>query len=166
MGELSLCKPMPILDSGADSAQLTLDTALNLLRRYTCLDRLPAAEIPDRAQTRQALCLVAHHSDYQIFGLCADTLAVAEATLATYLSALGYEEKPSIPPLDGVVYVKFNPKTGRCHSDSYLGQHRGVLIACQSAYDGDVNETFGHLPLDLFAEVEEGSSGLSQPQGS
>jgi len=37
-----------------------------------------------------------------------------------------------------------------CYMKPYEGLHRVVLVACQSTYDGDVNETFGHLPLDLF----------------
>ncbi|WP_431658828.1 DUF1824 family protein [Pantanalinema rosaneae] len=127
-----------------------LAEAQSVLRRFTCLDRLAPEMIPDRALTRQALLLVAHHSDYQIFGICADSVEQATTALHRYLAGLGYEESPTVPPLAGIVYVKYNPKTGRCHTDAYIGQHRGVLVSCQSAYDGDVNETFGHLPLDLF----------------
>jgi hypothetical protein len=101
---------------------------------------------------RESLLLVANHSDYQIFGVCADTAVEAAATLRAYLSALSYEEMPEISAIEGPVYVKFNPKTGRCHTDPYSSVHRGVLVSCQSAYDGDVNETFGHLPLNLFGE--------------
>lgn len=136
--------------AASDSVTLTVAEAQSVLRRFTCLDRLSPDMIPDRSITRQALLLVANHSDYQIFGICADSVEQATTALTQYLAGLGYEESPVVPALAGIVYVKYNPKTGRCHSDSYVGHHRGVLVSCQSAYDGDVNETFGHLPLDLF----------------
>jgi hypothetical protein len=137
----------------SDSTAFSLETAQNLLRQFICIERLPADAIPDRSPVRQALFMVREHSDHQIFGICADTLEQAIATLTSYLNALGYETAPSLtalPAIAGPAYLKYNPKTARCHADTYIGEHRGVLVSCQSAYDGDVNETFGHLPLDLF----------------
>lgn len=143
----------PDAASLTDADNLTLETAQLLLRQFICVDHAaPSVAIADRSTIRQALLLVANHSDYQILGICADTPAQAAATLNAYLNALGYEDTPKIMALDGSVYVKFNPKTGRCHTEPYTGVHRGVLVSCQSAYDGDVNETFGHLPLDLFSQ--------------
>lgn len=133
-----------------DSATLTLEEAQLLLRQFTCLDRLPPEAIPERSLVRQALLLVANHSDYQIFGICADSIEQATIALQRYMTGLGYEESPAVPASEGIVYLKYNPKTGRCLTDTYVGTHRGVLVSCQSAYDGDVNETFGHLPFDLF----------------
>lgn len=137
---------MPALDSG----NLTLDAAQNVLKQFVCLERSPASALPEAPLVRQALLLVAAHSDYQILGICADTIAQATTALKLYLIALGYEASPEVPPVEGAVYVKFNPSRDRCHVASYNGTHRGVLVSCQSAYEGDVNETFGHLPLDLF----------------
>jgi hypothetical protein len=138
--------------SASNSTVLTPDAAQKLLRRFICIQQ-PGAVMPDRPLVRQALLLVREHSDYQIFGICADTLEQAIAALTAYLNALGYEAVPdleTLPPVEGAAYLKYNPKTARCHTDTYIGDHRGVLVSCQSAYDGDVNETFGHLPLDLF----------------
>jgi hypothetical protein len=90
------------------------------------------------------------HSDYQILGVCADTAEQAIAALHTYLQAFGLTDLPVPAAIAGVVYLKYNPKTGLCYLKPYEGEHRGVLVSCQSAYDGDVNETFGHFPLDLF----------------
>jgi hypothetical protein len=141
----------------SQSPPLTLDEAQRLLRQFTCLDRLPPTEsLPTYDQVRHALLQVREHSDYQIFGICADGLESASLALLTYLRALGYEDQPQLSAANvaaatGPVYVKYNAKNGRCHVDTYGGEHRGVLVSCQSAYDGDVNETFGHLPLDLFA---------------
>lgn len=136
-----------------NSQSLTLDSAQQLLRQFTCLDRGLDTIVPPHDQVRQALLLVVNHSDYQIFGVCADTVDQAAIALSTYLTALGYEEKPDMSTLSGPVYVKYNPKTGRCSVDTYTGSHRGVLVSCQSAYDGAINDTFGHLPLDLFIEA-------------
>lgn len=132
------------------SSTLTVQAAQALLRKFTCIDRIPADQIPSLEAVREALLLVREHSDYQIFGICAETSEEAIATLHHYLKALNYPEVPTPHPIEGIVYLKFNPKTGLCHLDSYVGQHRGVLVSCQSAYDGDINETFGHLPLNLF----------------
>lgn len=130
---------------------LTLDVAVQLLRRFTCLDRLTPEDIPAPEVTRQALHIVADRSDYQIFGICADTVAEANQALQDYLAVLQYDDRPTLTPLEGPVYVKYNPHTGLCHAAPYGGEYRGVLVSCQSAYDQDINETFGHLPLDLFA---------------
>ena len=137
---------MPTLDSD----NLTLESAQKVLRRFLCIDQTSDFPFPPHSLIRQALLLVANHSDYQIFGICADTFSQAEAALTAYLKALDYEEHPKVAALEGPVYIKYNPKKGRCLIEPYTGQHRGVLVSCQSAYDGDVNETFGHLPLDLF----------------
>lgn len=133
-----------------DSGTLSLEAAIALLRQFLCVDRLPPEQIPANSLVQQALHQVREHSDYQIFGICADSTTVAIAALHSYLAALDYAERPTTEAIAGPVYLKFNPQTGRCHLDTYTGDHRGVLVSCQSADDGDVQETFGHLPLDLF----------------
>ena len=136
--------------STIDSKSLTLEAAQDLLQQFTCIGHSSAPTTLDPALVRQALLLVAAHSDYQILGICADSIDQAATALKTYLPALGYDVTPEISPLEGAVYVKFNPQRDGCHVAPYSGTHRGVLVSCQSAYDGDVNEIFGHLPLDLF----------------
>ncbi|MBF2027319.1 MAG: DUF1824 family protein [Oscillatoriales cyanobacterium C42_A2020_001] len=134
----------------SNPAMLTLESAQKLLRQFICIERIPSERLPNQATIRQAVMLVRDHSDYQILGICADTAEQAIATLHAYLTAFGFSDLPQPSPIEGVVYLKFNPKTGLCYLEPYDGNHRGVLVSCQSAYDGDVNETFGHLPLDLF----------------
>ena len=104
----------------------------------------------EKALLRQAVLLLAENSDYQILGICADTVAQGLSALKNYSEALGYEPNLDLPSVDGSVYIKFNPKTGLCYLDSYTGTHRGVLVSYQSAYEGRINEMYGHLPLDLF----------------
>lgn len=141
---------MPTLNS-----EITVEAAQDVLRQFLCADRSPET-MPEAALVRQSLLLVAAHSDYQILGICADAIDQAAIALKAYLAALGYEATPEITALKGSVYIKFNPKRDRCHVAPYTGTHRGVLVSCQSAYDGGVNETFGHLPLNLFEEKAEG----------
>lgn len=130
----------------------SLEAACQLLRQVDCLH--PAAVI-DRTALQQALQLVAQASDYQILGICADTLTQGVAALQAYAAVLGYEPNLDLAAVEGAVYIKFNPKSGLCYADTYQGNHRGVLVSCQSAYDSGINEMFGHLPLGLFAEAQQ-----------
>jgi Domain of unknown function (DUF1824) len=132
-------------------APLTLDAAQSLLRQFTASDRLPSNPSLDIVAVREAVLLVREHSDYQIFGICADSTEQAIAALHAYLHALGYAQVPQpASPIEGAVYLKFNPKSELCYLDAYTGDYRGVLVSCQSAYEGDINEMFGHLPLALW----------------
>lgn len=132
---------------------VTRETAQKLLRQFLCVDQLHQDQIPGKEEVQTALLFMREHSDYQILGICANSAEDAIAALYSYLIAFGLS-KPSQPALvHGAVYLKYNPKTGLCYMKPYEGTHRGVLVSCQSAYDGDVNETFGHLPLDLFSEI-------------
>ncbi len=120
---------------------------------------LLASELGVTAQNqeliRQALLLVVSQSDYQILGICADTATPGILALKTYAQALGYPEPNlNLANIPGSVYIKYNPKTGLCYLDSYIGEHRGVLVSCQSA-SGGINQMFGHLPLDLFVSVTQ-----------
>ncbi len=129
---------------------MTRSEAETILRQFICIDR--SAQPLDYAQIRDAVLTATNLSDYQIFGICAETAEEGLRSLSSYLSALGYEDVPEVRSIPGVVYIKFNPKTKRSHIEPYTGEHRGVLISCQSAYDDGVNETFGHLPIDLFEQ--------------
>jgi hypothetical protein len=129
---------------------MTRDEAVQLLRLFTGIDRLPPEKVPTHEAIRAALAIVREYSDYQILGICADNLAQGQQAMMSYIQALKYQFVPTVGPVEGPIYIKYNPKIRSCHSDAYFGEHRGVLVSCQSAYDGDVNELFGHLPLDLF----------------
>ncbi len=133
------------------STNLTVQEAQELLRQFICLDREPSTPKLDYATVRDALLLVVDRSDFQIFGICADNAIQGQQALHSYLTALNRDERPDIvSTTNDAVYIKYNPKTGRCHAEPYTGNHRGVLVSCQSAEDDDINETFGHLPIDLF----------------
>jgi hypothetical protein len=131
--------------------ELTVPEAQAILKVFTCLDNGSAEAPPAPAVVRQALHLVASCSDYQIFGICADSVSQGLAALESYTQALGYlPESFQVNPVEGPAYIKFNPKTGLCYAETYSGQHRGVLVSCQSPISGSINDLYGHLPLNLF----------------
>lgn len=129
---------------------LTLQEAQNILKPFNCVASKNIHSAEEKALVRQALLLLASHSDYQILGICADTSAEGLLALKTYSEALSYQPNLDITSADSSVYIKFNPKSGLCYAESYTGTHRGVLISCQSVYEGQINQMYGHLPLDLF----------------
>jgi Domain of unknown function (DUF1824) len=125
-------------------------TALQLLQKFICIEQIEPEAIPDYPTIKTALAIVAEASDYQILGICAEDWQQGQLALYSYLAALDYDDRPEVPQMDGAVYIKYNPRLHSCYAEAYEGRHRGVLVACISAYDDGVNETFGHLPLDLF----------------
>ncbi|MBE9004035.1 DUF1824 family protein [Fortiea sp. LEGE XX443] len=130
---------------------LTVAEARKFLNKFNCLDIAPILDASEKALVRQALILITKLSDYQILGICADTAEEGLLAMKTYSHALGYEVPSDLPTTEGPVYIKLNGKNGLCYLDSYPGHHRGVLVSCQSYYEGGINEMYGHLPLDLFA---------------
>lgn len=129
---------------------MTLLEARELLKRFDCNQRDRPAP-PDYSLLRQALLLAADHSDYQLLGICADTLTAGIEALHAFTQALGYTVVVPQHKQEGAVYLKFNPRNGTCYVDAYTGSHRGVLVSCQSADDAGINEMYGHLPLNLFS---------------
>jgi hypothetical protein len=103
-------------------------------------------------QLREALGALSALADYQIFGICADTTSQAALVLASYLKVLDEElPMPEVESLETTgIYLKFNPRTGRCHADPYTGTERGVIISFHSPEFGEINDTYGSLPLDLY----------------
>jgi hypothetical protein len=128
----------------------SIEEAIYYLRQIDCLSPQDAAV--NRALLRQALLSVAQASDYQMLGICANTLTQGVQALQSYAAALNYAPELNLPTIEEAVYIKFNPKSGLCYASPYSGNHRGVLVSCQSADGEGVNEMFGHLPLDLFVE--------------
>lgn len=130
---------------------LTASKAHEILQQFNCLQPGDAQPTSNLRVIQEALLTVAQHSDYQILGICADSLEQGLATLKAYAKALGYEiGAAELPQTLGAVYIKFNPKSGLLYTDGYTGEHRGVLVSCQSAEETDINEMYGHLPLSLF----------------
>lgn len=132
------------------STNLTVQAAQELLKPFNCLASKTVNSESEKVLLRQAILLLAEHSDYQILGICADTATQGISALKIYSEALGYQPNLALASVEGSVYIKFNPNTSLCYLEAYSGTHRGVLVSYQSADEGDINEMYGHLPLDLF----------------
>lgn len=135
------------------SANLTIQEAQKILGAFNSINSHPSNSILNKTLIQQALLLLAQFSDYQILGICADTLAQGYLALKTYTAALGYEAALDVDSVAGPVYLKFNSQTGLCRLDSRSGKYHGVLVSYQSSHLGGVNEMYGHLPLDLFVSI-------------
>ena len=133
-----------------NSNNLTISEAQQLLESFNCIENKSVSSESEKALICQALLLLTKYSDYQILGICADSTSQGLIALQSYAMALGYEPNLNLSTVDGSVYIKFNPNTGLCYVDSYTGTHRGVLVSFQSSEVGEINEMYGHLPLDLF----------------
>ncbi|MEQ8974864.1 MAG: DUF1824 family protein [Coleofasciculus sp. C1-SOL-03] len=140
--------------STSNSTPLSISDAQALLAPFNCIESQPVVADAEKEKLRQALRLLAEQSDYQIFGICADTAAQGLSALKTYAQALGYQPNLDLTPIEGAVYIKYNGNSGLCYIDSYTGEHRGVLVSCQSSFEGGINEMYGHLPLDLFTSSD------------
>ncbi|GAB4459537.1 MAG: DUF1824 family protein [Elainellaceae cyanobacterium] len=134
----------------SEAIALTRDQAHRLLKQFDCQTAAPMLSADEKASLREALKLVAQHSDYQMLGVCASSQPEGWRALEQYAIALGYTPQPPAVSLNGPVYLKFNPKSSLCYADTYPGEHRGVLVSCQSADPDDINDLYGHLPLDLW----------------
>jgi Domain of unknown function (DUF1824) len=106
------------------------------------------------AEIRQALLTLLPEIDRLMLGICADDWEQGIQALQQYSQALNLPLLLPTPALSGAIYIKFNPSSPSCYASAYLGSDRGVLVAAQSDDLTKLNEMFGHLPLDLFAEVE------------
>ncbi len=124
--------------------------ARSLLR--SCQDpQVTAATNP--ADIRQALLTLLPKIDRVMLGICADNWSESLLALQQYSQALDLPLLLPTPELSGAVYIKFNPSSPSCYASAYFGRDRGVLVAAQSDDLTELNDMFGHLPLDLFAQV-------------
>ena len=130
------------------SAELT--ATIQFLKKFESLQGRVAIAPSEKGEVIQALKKVQDQSDFQIFGILADTYEEAIATLADFAPAFGYEVPPNPNPADAPIYLKYNPSTRLCYCDTYKGEHRGVLISFQSDFVDGLNEMLGHFPLDLY----------------
>lgn len=136
---------------------LTVAAALKLLKLFSCTETKSVDSDAEKTRLREALLLIVNLADYQNLGICADNPAQAFQALASYLQALGYKiplDPAEIPSHSNPVYLKFNSQKMSYYLDDYTGKYRGVLVSCQSSESEELNGTYGHLPLDLFAPAE------------
>ncbi len=140
-----------ILNAAVIFGAMILMNSLALLKDYSRLEiRIPQDQ-SERAELRQAIAWICEQSESENLGICAADQALAELALAQYLAGLGYGYAIATQEtaIEGPVYLKCNTQSLRFYVDSYEGDYRGVLIACQTE-DESLAGTYGYFPLDLF----------------
>ncbi|MGB3533182.1 MAG: DUF1824 family protein [Microcoleaceae cyanobacterium] len=138
-----------------DSTSRSIQTAQSILAQFTHLEIQSQPQPENLDEIRQALLLSVNHCEYQMLGICADSLSEALAALTAYLTAFGYNIKidaNTIDPIQGSTYLKFNGRTQSYYARTYLEKYRGVLVSFQSSDEAEVSGTYGHFPLDLFPD--------------
>jgi hypothetical protein len=132
-------------------------TAQALLNQYICIEATNTFPDLDPKEVKRAILLLVGLADYCNLGVCADNSAQGFIALQAYLEALGYEvpfDLGAVPEKDEPVYIKFNARNSTYYLDRYTGAYRGVLVSCLADDYEQINGTYGHLPLDLFAIVD------------
>ncbi|OKH17359.1 DUF1824 family protein [[Limnothrix rosea] IAM M-220] len=130
-----------------------LAAAIAILKEKSCLETPHIESETERETLRQNIRLVSQEADWENIGICADNAILALESVRQYLAALGYKNNFSADVTewsDKPVYLKFNTQKMAHYFDDYDGIYRGVLIAIQSETD-ELQGTYGHFPLDLFA---------------
>lgn len=150
----SVMNPMPNPANSA-VAPLSVLEAQKVLAIFNCLDQAPELSAAQQSIIRSALRSVVAESDCVIFGVCADSIAIALAAVRAYGAGLGLEVPPEPDQRGGIgpttpVYIKCNTNSQLFYAEPYEGDSRGVLVACQSQLADGFNAMYGHLPLSLF----------------
>lgn len=153
-------KPMADLQPLANPEQLTAESVRHFLNQFVCFQTLPPLSESIAEQVQRSLQFLVDESDFQTFGICADSAQASEAALNSYLSGLGYlqltenqieiEAPADLDSTQTPVFMKYNLRNGKCYQEPYTGTARGVLITCHGAAQDEINGTYGHFPLDLF----------------
>ena len=106
---------------------------------------------------RSQLLLKLQPCDWFTIGVMAPSAAAAVAALRSLETALGWEPLELDPAgeafasIEGPVFLKGNQNSGRFLVRRESGLGEGVLITGHSPADPDAEDTWGPLPLQLFA---------------
>lgn len=130
-----------------------LAAAIAILKEKSCIETPHIESETERETLRQNIQVVSKEADWENIGICADNATSAVESVRQYLGALGYKNDFEVDVTewaDQPVYLKFNTQKMAHYLSDYEGKYRGVLIAVQSEEE-DLQGTYGHFPLDLFA---------------
>ena len=136
----------------ADDLAAKLKAVRKALVRLSLGDRPTALTDAQAQAVREALLWLNDMSEYQTLGICADTLAEAEAALKGYVAAISQPIQLDLPGREGAVFLKFNTLKNAWYLDDYTGASRGVLVTYHTSEPelNEVNGTYGPFSLDLF----------------
>jgi len=107
---------------------------------------------------RNELLLKLNPCEWFTIGVMAPSAAAAVAALRSVETALGWESLELDPAgealasIEGPVFLKGNQNSGRFLVRRESGLGEGMLITGHSPVDPDAEDTWGPLPLQLFAD--------------
>jgi hypothetical protein len=135
-----------------DSNSVDYKALRKRLAQFSCLETPPELSETDKVEIRDALKAFNEAADYETLGVCADTLAIAQTALESYVAVLSRPVQLALESRNGPVFLKFNTLKGAWYLDSYTGASRGVLVSFHASEpEVDlVNGTYGPFPFDLF----------------
>lgn len=142
----------PVEDFSPESLAVTLKAVRQQLIEISLVHVPADLSAAQRQSVRSALLWLNELSEYQTLGICADSLAEAEAALKRYVAALSQPIQVDMADREGAVFLKFNTLKNAWYLDDYSGDSRGVLVTYHTSEPEleAVNGTYGPFPLDLF----------------
>lgn len=152
-------------DPAQPSAADPLPSASDPLRSLCGLRTAPSLQVGERRQLRAALTQALAGCEWFTLGVMAPSAGAAVAALRTCERALGWpalqEQRLAIETVDdhdtaaadpeGPVFLKGNQRTGSYLLRPESGLGEGILITGHNPADPSREDTWGPLPLDLFA---------------
>ncbi|MCX5967994.1 MAG: DUF1824 family protein [Cyanobacteria bacterium] len=132
-------------------------SSLPTLSSLRGLRTAPALEAAERAQLRQELQTAMGRCEWFTIGVMAPNTAMALNVLRQCEAALSWppldpqDPAPAELPANAAVFLKGNQRNGRFLIRAEAGLGEGVLITGHQPADAEQEDTWGPLPLDLFA---------------
>ncbi|WP_204140097.1 DUF1824 family protein [Halomicronema sp. CCY15110] len=135
-----------------DSNPIDYQALRKRLAQFSCLETPPDLSETEKVAIRDALRAFNEAADYETLGVCADTLAIAQMALESYVAVLSRPVQLELEARSGPVFLKFNTLKGAWYLDGYTGASRGVLVSFHASEpEVDlINGTYGPFPFDLF----------------
>jgi hypothetical protein len=133
---------------------LTTDLPSPGLAALRGLRTAPALEGEGCARLRRELIPRLQACGWFTIGIMAPSASAALTALRQLEAALGWTAlQPGEPGAGepGAVFLKGNQRTGLWHLRHEQGLGEGILITGHGAADPEAEDTWGPLPLDLFA---------------
>ena len=131
---------------------------LTSLKALCGLRSAPPLSGSEQEALREQLRVAMDPCDWFTIGVMAPASAVAWATLGSFERALGWPPLSPRPdlgaesaPESGPVFLKGHQRNGTVVVREEEGLGEGVLISGHSASNPALEDTWGPLPLDLFA---------------
>jgi len=135
-----------------DSNPIDYKALRKRLAQFSCLEMPPELSETEKVEIRDALKAFNEAADYETLGVCADTLAIAQTALESYVAVFSRPVQLALEARNGPVFLKFNTLKGAWYLDGYTGASRGVLVSFHASEpEVDlINGTYGPFPFDLF----------------